>query len=246
MSIVLDRFAPVEAQLGHLFRDQAYHEDDYRHGHEHGRGGPIPSIEGEDADEPIRKAHHEHHGAHREKDFQWGKEGGDLDDDGQEAEAVGYNADLAFAGPFFRFDRDIGQTVACPDEGKGDRRGIGKGIGQKVEKAARDGGFHGPVARGEILDPSVADIGCQGVEHAVGKGAVDAAVGAGGPGTHYHVIGGKFFEKPGDIGRVMLAVSVQKEEVLASGMSNAAFHRCAVAHVVGMGIDLGPGCLGPR
>ena len=61
-------------------------------------------------------------------------------------------SELAFAAAPAGSNRDVGDRKPGPEKGHGAGGGVGKAVGQQVEKLAEVPGAHRAKARGQILD----------------------------------------------------------------------------------------------
>lgn len=195
--------------------------------------------------EIVEEAQDKESEADRQKDPHRGVQGADLGDDHEKPHPVVDDADPAFsAGPSIRLDRHVPDAFAVPQNAQGHGGGIGIGVGEQVDVAFGDLRLYGPEPRREVFHPELGHIGGEPVVGLVAQGTLEGGLSAHAPFAHHHVVVGEEFEHPGDILRLVLAVSVHEHENLPRRQADAALDSGPVSHVVGMGVDLGTGGMG--
>lgn len=107
--------------------------------------------------------------AGRNKQLERRVQGGNLEDDEQEAQAVPQWFDVALADAFGYRNRLVGHRVRAAEEGHGARGGIGKTIGQQVQELAELIGTHGAETGCQIHHLETRDATCQPVVNGIGQ-----------------------------------------------------------------------------
>ncbi len=183
----------------------------------------------------VKEAGTEKRQADREKDFQRGIEGADLEDDQQEAQTVAPRVQVTLADALGRHDGDVGDQVAGPEETHRDRGRVGELIRQQVQEALEFFRIDRAKARGEVLYALAHHQAGQFVVKAVGGCPVHACLVGPGAGADCHVVAlVELGEQGADIFRAVLAVGIHKHQYFAFGDARARLDRGAIAHAVGM------------
>lgn len=223
-------------QIGDLLGDQSDQEDDHGRA-EQQRAHVCEPVHGGVGVAVVAKAGEEEGDGDGGKEFERGKESGDLEDDQQKAHAVLQRLDVAGgADSLLHVDGHVGYGVGAAEERHGGGGGVGESVGQKVQELAELLGAGGAEAGGEIQDAVAGHVAGQPVVEAVGQATVEIGLTGAVAGADDHVVA--FFEfgqQLGDVRRLVLAVGIHENEHFAGGGAGAAFYGCAVAHGIGRG-----------
>lgn len=225
---------PVITGLGNLLRNHAQEKNHDSHTEEHGRhvGESMCCYKSITV---ITQAQEEKDKAYRQKDLQRRKQGGDPDNDKEEAVAVPDDLYFALAHPFMGLDGDKAHGMAAAQERQGGRGGIRETVGEQRKVLQYNGTVEDPKTGSQVLDVEIGHITGQLVVAPVGQPPPDAGLALACPGPNNQVVFFRLGQQSGDILRIMLAVAVHQDHQIAGGASDSGLDRSTVTDIIGVG-----------
>lgn len=173
-------------------------------------------------------------------------QGGNLEDDQQEADSILDRTNVATV-PHTLRDRngDIGNRVGASEECHGAGRWVAKSVRQQMQELAEASRAYRTEARSQVHYFEAGHMAGQPVVESIGKAAVNVGLAAAVASADDHVVAfGQLIQQCPDVGRVMLPIGIHEHQNVSTGCACATFDRGTVTHRIGAGKH--PNTLFPR